>query len=83
MALFSPATNLWTVFLTSTGVSSAVRWGGPGDVPVPGDYDGDGRTDIALFRPATSSWYIIQSSTGAGVTDVWGGAGDIPPLSRP
>ena len=33
------------------------------DLPAPGDYNGDGTTDLAVFRPATDQW-IIQFSTG-------------------
>ncbi len=35
-----------------------IRFGDPGDVPVPGDYDGDGRTDLAVYRPSTGEWRI-------------------------
>jgi hypothetical protein len=33
-------------------------------LPAPGDYDGDGRADIAVFHSATATWDILQSSNG-------------------
>lgn len=33
------------------------------DRPVPGDYDGDGQTDVAVWRPTEGVWYISQSAT--------------------
>jgi hypothetical protein len=31
---------------------------------VSGDFDGDGKTDIAVFRPATGEWFIRLSTQG-------------------
>ncbi len=31
---------------------------------VKGDFDGDGKTDVAVFRPSQSVWYLLQSSLG-------------------
>ncbi|RLD09296.1 MAG: hypothetical protein DRI56_04500 [Chloroflexota bacterium] len=50
---------------------SFVSWGLPGDVPVPGDYDGDGSLDIAVQRPSNGKWYVI----GIGPVK-WYSAGD-------
>ena len=49
-----------------SGEARIVSFGQKGDVPVPGDYDGDGRTDVAVFRPATATWYALLSSAGPG-----------------
>ena len=44
-------------------------WGLTNDLVVPGDYDGDGKTDIAVVREGATdgsplAWYIRRSSDG-------------------
>ncbi|MGC2235657.1 MAG: VCBS repeat-containing protein [Pyrinomonadaceae bacterium] len=55
------------------------HWGAGsfGDVPAPGDFDGDGKTDYAVYRDSTGTWYINQSADNSWLVFNFGLPGDI------
>jgi uncharacterized delta-60 repeat protein len=70
LAVFRPATGEWItgkVYLDNCapmGCAETIQFGASGDIPAPGDFDGDGRTDRAVFRPSDGNWYILFSTGG-------------------
>ncbi|MCD9186999.1 MAG: VCBS repeat-containing protein [Pyrinomonadaceae bacterium] len=76
LAIWRPSTGYWWVMGSANSQQVGVAWGVSSDKTVPGDYDGDGKTDFSVYRadnPATPenecasgcNWYIQNSSNGA------------------
>jgi hypothetical protein len=53
----------------NTSDPGVIQFGFAGTIPVPGDYDGDGKADLAVYYPPTGSWYI---RTVSGAVLAWG-----------
>lgn len=64
----------------STPVMNSQAWGVSGDIPAPGDIDGDDITDRTIFRPTEGTWYSIRSLLSVIVLP-WGLYGDMPVLA--
>jgi len=82
LAVWRPSTGVWWVYGGPGSAQTSYPWGhtSPPDIPIPGDYDGDGKTDFATIQPAaspaTSTWWIVPSSTGTYYSVSWGNDAD-------
>lgn len=77
LAVYRPSTGVWYYLKSSDGNFVATQWGISTDKPIPRDFDGDGRTDLAVFRESNRFAYILQSHNSAPYYYYFGNAGDI------
>jgi hypothetical protein len=78
-ASFAPSSHVMSILNINTGIFNNFAIGtNNNDETVPGDYDGDGKTDIAVWNFGTGNWTVILSSTGATQVTQWGLPGDTP-----
>ena len=85
-SFWNPETGDWSSRSMILGGSSGpnesevVNWGlgSLGDIPTPGDFDGDGVSDKAVFRNTTGHWYVRRSSDLVWFVMKFGLTGDKP-----
>ena len=84
VVMWNPSSGNWSSknarWSTAADPNTRVfNWGlgSHGDVPAPGDFDGDGKTDYSVYRNSTGVWYIFKSSDSAWLTFPFGLTGDI------
>jgi len=76
---FDTATGVWHL-RTRAGEPAVFAFGAPGDVPLVGDWNGDGVATVAVYDPATRTVSLRNTNT-AGAPDATftlGEAGDVP-----
>jgi uncharacterized delta-60 repeat protein len=76
LATYRPSNGTWNIRYSSRILDPdfpvydiSFGFGVSTDKPVPADYDGDGRADLAVYRPSEGRWYILRTSDGL-VTNV-------------
>jgi hypothetical protein len=79
IGVFRGTSGTWYLQNPATSAFTAMQFGMMGDVYVPADFDGDGRTDRAVWRSGV--FYVWLSRTGALQAQPWGMAGDDPRVS--
>jgi hypothetical protein len=69
---------------TKTGiVNKSFHFATTGDVPVVGNWDGNGISDVGVFRPASGNWYMDTTKTGiVNKSFHFGTTGDTPIVGK-
>jgi subtilisin family serine protease len=86
--MWRPSTRTWYLDITgdrswTTGDTSHDYFGIAGDVPVTGDWNGDGISDFGMWRPSICTWFLDLNgdrrwSAGDTYYTYFGNNGDVP-----
>ncbi len=72
------STGYWYIFNSSTYTLSYTQFGSSACEPLCGDYDGDGKSDLAVYEDGTAYWNILMSASGSISTMKFGEPGYTP-----
>ena len=80
LGVFRPSNGNWYLdYDKNSFVDKTFHFGSAGDIPVIGDWDGDGVSDAGIFRPSNGNWYLDTTKTGVvNLSFHFGTAGDSP-----
>jgi hypothetical protein len=93
LGVFDPSTAAWYLDLNGNGALDGCEldtcryvYGQSGDLPVVGDWTGNGQPRIGVFRPSTGQWYFDINGNGTlesckkidSCSKSFGQAGDLP-----
>jgi hypothetical protein len=90
VGIFNPSQGWWLLDYNGNFIWEGVvidrylLWGSPGDVPVPGDWNGNGTTNLGVFNPSQGVWVLDRNGSytwdGPSVDGffLWGSPNDIP-----
>lgn len=77
LAVWTPSNGVWAVKGQAGSQATTFQFGMTGDTPVPGDYDGDGKTDFAVYRPGDPTIFYVWRSGAENYYGVgWGNLND-------
>ncbi|MCG2659504.1 MAG: hypothetical protein L6437_04565, partial [Kiritimatiellae bacterium] len=70
----------WSIYSLANGIilNNAGAWGGSSSIPVPGDYDGDGKSDLAFYSDGYWSIYSLANGIILNNAGPWVGPGWTP-----
>ncbi len=57
LTVYQESTGNWKILRLGDRAQLTEWIGGPGYIPAPGDFDGDGRIDLGVYRTENGAWY--------------------------
>jgi hypothetical protein len=86
IGIFRPSTHKFTLDFNGNGIWEGAEidreydFGTTGDIPITGDWDGNGITEVGVFRPSTHTFYLRNAGyPGVPATTInWGISTDLP-----